>query len=272
MEGKTGGKTRLLIFMAIIILGLYGIPNAVAKYAGSHTWERNATFSFKGAEANNGWRVDGQCYCHEISGAKTIDCLKCHDYILEEANATALSRYVLDKHTAPYNPFAPGAGESSPLYACLMCHRPPYANVQGGHTGVTVVVCTYCHGNSTTPGIMKDHSTYAAAAPNLTRTSYIGTNLTLDADAHSNFFNPLENMTSEYFFNGTQEKFSAGFYACMACHTHVGLDINITRPDKFSLKLNLTSVTKGFNLTDLDVNTTSRTTVTGGKEPGSVWK
>ena len=242
-----GSNTRMLLIIGVLVLGIYILPSAVAKYAGSHTWEFNRT-----------------------AGVTGLQCGLCHTYIKNEiqANQTpdVVSAHLAASNTSTYV----GPGQDINITAtptgsyddvCWMCHvQENDVTVGGGHTKVVIRVCTDadCHGNQTGP------YDWGEAIQNVTG------RINSSADAHWNFYRPLTGFNSTI-GNEDGGVYEMGFVACLACHTHVGLDLNITRPQKLSLSLSLISVTEGFNVTSLTVNYTNMTSTLGGKEPGSVW-
>ena len=248
---------KLLLLIAVFIMGIYVLPSAVAKYTGSHTWELN-----------------------ETGGVTSLQCGKCHTYIKNEITNGVTSDAMNAHRNASNNTAYVGVGKiinisNTPTGSlddvCWMCHvQERDATLSGGHTKVVIRACTDsdCHGDTTGT---TSCTIFAAGFSGGANTSCNVTGrINSSTDAHWNFYRPLTRLTSSI-GNEDGGNYDMGFMACLACHTHVGLDLNITRPQKLSLSLNLTSVTAGFNATSLSVNYTNMTSTTGGKEPGSVW-
>jgi hypothetical protein len=269
--GKSS-NTKMLMLMAVFIIGIYVLPTAVAKFAGSHTWEFNAST-----------RVLG------------LQCGKCHQYIVNEINNTAANTFAgsaiaahlrrsndtdyMNTTGGPIN-FSRTAGDLNATLdnICWMCHVVEEgAGVTGTHTKVTIRVCTDidCHGNQNdstdTPGSGTNCAIIGEEKCNVTG------RINNSADAHFNFYRPLSELTSPYGDeNGGQ--YDYGFAACLACHTHVGLDLNLTRPRRLNLEMTLTNITAPtpwtldeFSVNLTDVNSTADDPLTAGKDPGSVW-
>jgi hypothetical protein len=248
--GKSSNTRTLLIF-GLIVLGIYVLPTAVAKFAGSHTWEFNRTGGVTSIEC-------GKCHTYiknEINSSDTVDVMWAH------LNASANSSYVGPGLTININNSPSGSLDD----VCWMCHvvQNEFATLGGTHTKVVIRVCTDtdCHGNETGP-----YPIFGEAIRNVTG------RLNNDADAHYNFYRPLTAWTSAIGQENTSlPNYDQGYISCLTCHTHVGLDLNLTRPQKLSLWMTLISVQTGWNATNLTVNMTNTSSVIGGKEPGSLW-
>jgi hypothetical protein len=250
-----GSNFKTLLLIGVLVLGIYILPSAVAKYSG--TWEVNNT-----------------------AGVAGLQCGKCHGYIKDEF-AFAVADNVVEAHkNASNNSLFVGPGaiinisgtpDGTDDDVCLMCHQQQQdAAVTGGHTKVVIRVCTDedCHGDENGDGMCTVYPTgFGGANTSCNVTGRINESV----DAHWNFYRPLTEIDSSIGQEEGNYNYNMSFVSCLACHTHVGLDINITRPTKFSLSLNLTDPVLGFNVTDLEVNMSNTTSTTGGKEPGSVW-
>jgi hypothetical protein len=257
-------NTKMLMLTGVIILGIYVLPSAVAKFAGSHTWEFNATT-----------RVTG------------LQCGKCHQYIVDEINNSdaaqfagdAVIRHLAASNTsnyinttgAPLNFSRPATTPATLDNVCWMCHVVEGgSSVVGTHTKTTIRVCTDvdCHGFDGT-----NNDTGGADCIDVWDEPHCNVTgrLNSSADAHFNFFQAVDSRTSPY-GNENGGFYSYGFVACLGCHTHVGLDLNLTRPFKLTLAMDLISVDTGWNTTFFDVNDTAKNTTIGGKDFGSVWK
>jgi hypothetical protein len=256
--GKSS-NAKILLFISVLILGIYVLPSAVAKYAGSHTWEVNESAGVTALQC-------GLCHTYiknEITGAINNDTMNAH------MNASNDSAYVGPGQTINISNTPTGSLDD----VCWMCHIQELdATVSGGHTKVVIRVCTDedCHGDQVSDDGVGSCEVFTSGFGGVNSSCNVTGKLNSSADAHWNFYRPLEGFNSTI-GNEDGGNYGMGFVSCMACHTHVGLDLNITRPNKLSLSLNLISVTEGFNATSLTVNYTNMSSSVGGKEPGSVW-
>ncbi len=255
---------RVILLVGVLVLGLYVIPQATAKYAGSHTWERNDTYGVYG-----------------------LRCTRCHYYILAEMSATNLSDDVAQRHriasenTAyigfdnPINISRDGLPivGASMVNVCLMCHvaEADSLAINGIHTKIVIRVCTDldCHGDQsgTTSGSI---GAFSESTTNVTG------RINQTTDAHSNFYRPLSQRNSTIYRNEDGGFYDEGFIACMGCHTHVGLDLEFKRPNKFSLNMtfNNTGGVPDWRLSGqgLTVNFSSTNISISTKSPGTVWE
>lgn len=242
----------LLLLGGLAVMGIYVLPGVVATFAGSHTMERN-----------------------ETAGVGGLECMNCHTYILNELNATGNSRNVLAAHRSAagdtnyvgagkeLNIVGIGRNESTVAAACHMCHmmEQDAIGITGSHTKITIRVCTDndCHGNGTTIGA----SAYNVAGG-------VGMNLSSDNDAHSSWFNGMEAATSNYVNEDDGTKYKAGFYACMACHTHGAMNMNISRPQAFDINITI-NASGSVNIGGPVLNDTVLRETTSQRAFGSVW-
>jgi hypothetical protein len=122
-------RRRLLFLAAILVLGVYVLPQTTARIAGSHSWEYNSSGG----------------------GIYNIRCTVCHRYILEENTATTLSLSLTTTHkNAGENANYIGNGkpinisksgglplfEGAMINTCLLCHLMEQDSVgwSGSHT------------------------------------------------------------------------------------------------------------------------------------------
>ncbi len=185
-------KTGMLLLLFAIVAGLFIMPELTARFTGSHTMEVGAT------------------------GVKNLTCTKCHEYILDELNATEASRIVYAKHKAAAGNTSYTQGwlnliidNSSEFGVCQMCHLSQIAqNIT--HTKAVVRACTDldCHGSNTTT----NNTAYAAAGD-------MGPLLGAK-NVHERVFDALSGIDSTY-YNETGAPYSRGFYFCLTCHTEV---------------------------------------------------
>lgn len=261
--------TRWLILSIVVVSGIYVLPSVIATFAGSHSMEVNTTGTLGDY---SDFYTPGCGYCHE--GRNVLKnfprCTACHEYILNELNATANSRNVLAKHTPPYTPFNEQGRESEVNYACVMCHHPPKINFAGTHTRVGVVACTYCHGNSTDPGVFDTGNEGHPAKGRPNETAWVGPKLASSYDGHSNWFKGMETTDSIYSFPGENRSFSAGFYACLACHTHLEMNMKLSRPQAFNVNITI-NASGGVSIGGPTLNETSSKETYAQRPFGSVW-
>jgi len=269
-----GMDSKALLILALFVIGIYVLPSAVAKFAGSHTWEFNASTRVTGLQC-------GRCHMYIVEEINNSEAKKyAGDAITRHLNASNSTDYI-NSSTGPLRFDGPGTSWAATLYnVCWMCHVVEGGtSVTGTHTKVTIRVCTDidCHGN---PMNYTDNFGAPAPATGSNKTSCdlwgedhcnVTGRINTTADAHYNFYRAVANYSSPY-GNENGGQYNYGFIACLACHTHVGLDLNLTRPQKLSLSMKLVSMQTGWNATSLSVNYTNMTSTVGGKNPGSVWK
>jgi hypothetical protein len=216
-------------------------------------------------------------------GIYGMRCSVCHDYIIEEMRATSLAVNVSAKHRAAAedaNYAGPGKelnfSQELPVFEgghvnpCLLCHLAEQDSlawgITGSHTKLVIRVCTDedCHGNSTTRGV--EYPAYSASG-------YVGMRLANTTDLHSGWFRALENWSAKRYPNEDGGNYSYGFYACLGCHTHVGVDMVISRPQSYiiNISINQTDPSKSF-IYSVEINESSRNTTYSTGSVGSKWK
>lgn len=247
-------KMPILLLTMVAVLGVYVLPSVTARFAGSHTMEVNKT------------AVAG-------SGVFNLKCAQCHTYIADELNATATADNVITAHqnAAANSSFVGPSGQinlsqtlssTDTSRACKMCHLMSQnaVNAAGSHTRITIRPCTVCHGNSTDNGL----------ATTVYPDANIGKKLANSTDVHRVFFLPLESETSDLASADYSGNYTKGFYACLACHTHVGINFRFVRPNSIDVGLSYTSV--GWNLTNATLNMSATNTTIRSRPPGTVWQ
>lgn len=230
---NVGLSTWLLVGM--VVIGVYVLPSVTAKFQGSHTMEFNAS--------SNG-----------VTNATEMDCGACHKYIETELNATGVlgTAGVIKAHIRALNDRAytndnntDGGflqlgnitiGYDEPGKSCPLCHAAE-VKIDGSHTQVVTRVCTDadCHGYNSS------HSYAGQAAGTIVYAD--GQNITeklnLTTDVHSGWFWALEDiastrdMANTSYPNQHSGKYGQGYLSCLGCHTHFGMNMNITRPQSF---------------------------------------
>lgn len=240
-------KIPILLLTMVAVLGVYVLPSVSARFAGSHTIEVNTS---KGGIVN-------------------LQCASCHTYIWDELNASALANNVITMHqnAAANSSFVGSSGiinlsiaqldPNDQSRGCKMCHvmARNALNVKGTHTKITIRPCTVCHGNSTDDGL----------AATMWPFVNVGKKLANSTDGHSKFFVPLDGQTGDLPSSDFDGNYSKGFYACMACHTHVGINFNLVRPN--SIDVGLTYTSDGWSLTNASINMSATNTTIASKEP-----
>ncbi len=196
----------LFLLTTIVIMGIYLLPSAMARLAGSHTWELNST-----------------------DGAASLDCTDCHQYIFDELNATTKSREVLTAHrnAAGNSTFSsqllnPKVTNTSDSKLCLMCHLAKIS-VSTMHTQIMVRPCIdiSCHGSNEST----NNTIYFEAGR-------MGVILG-QTNVHESWFDQFSGFNSD-FLNETGAAYSKGYFTCMGCHTQVGVQINRSGTEYFA--------------------------------------
>jgi hypothetical protein len=191
-----------LLLAFVLVLGIYVIPNAVARIGVSHAWQFNS------------------------SGVDALLCGTCHSYIFDEANASFRTQEVMQAHrnAAGNTSYTLGwlnitVDNTTTTGFCLFCHR-NQLSATSSHTKTTIRACTDldCHGNNAT--------TNNTAYPEGTMGPKLGGNDIQDpTNAHMRVFNTLSKDSTTY-INETGASYTTGFYFCLGCHTGVGVTIN----------------------------------------------
>lgn len=238
---------RVWLIIAMVVAGIYVLPGVVATFAGSHTWELNQT------QPQNSRVLD-------------LKCGECHQYIVNEITLGNNNGLVGEKHlnasqNASYmNYVANMTVATGYSNMCKLCH---FTNISatGVHTQVIIRPCTWstCHGNSTDAGQPGFYAQAGAVGPKL------GNN----TEVHSNWFTALESSptTTNYTSPDGVSNVTMGYYTCLGCHTHVGIDFDITRLNKYVLTIDKTGTYSASAAT----NTTSSNQTTSVGSQGTKW-
>ncbi len=256
-------KVTLLTIASIMILGIYVLPGVTARIAGSHTWEVNRT-----------------------GGPSALQCGKCHQYIQDETQQTAVSRNTTLTHQRASNTsnyVGPGKfiDIQTPTGAldtfCTMCHAVEGTSTYSGHTRVTIRACTDadCHGTNTVIGInnqSQKEGNFSELTVNITA------RLSNPADAHARWYNPLAGAASTYVAaNASQPSgivssgnYTQGFYACIGCHTHVSVNMDVYRPGAVNFSINNQGATE-FIISAINVDTTNNNYTRSIGTTGTKW-
>jgi cytochrome c553 len=190
------------LLIILLVLGVYVLPTAFARFAGTHTMEVNKS-----------------------AGISGLDCIACHQIIFDELNATAASRATTQAHrnaagntSYTRNWLNMTIDNTSEVGVCYLCHR-PQTDVINSHTMGVVRACTDldCHGNN---GTVWNNTAYPSAGQ-------VGRVLG-GHNVHEPFFDGMSAYDSRY-INETGSNYTLGFWACLGCHTEVTVTRNLTK-------------------------------------------
>jgi len=190
-------KKLAFVLIAIVGIGLYALPSTVALFAGQHSFEN----------------ID--------PSGNQIDCVKCHGDVGVEL--------VSNTNNAPHASFE-----------CEYCHRIEVGKASGDNNNevgttyhaASLVSCLECHGGITPEGhggtggfgVCTDCHTSMSPMENIPAGGFGLTNEIGDTgvyEAHNDF---LKNE------DGLLRYSNASNTACVACHTHVAVDITYDKP------------------------------------------
>jgi len=205
-----------LKFLLLLVLGIgfiYSLPLGIAKFAGTHTWEFNQT-----------------------NGSRTINCVKCHRYILSEFTADYLTNRTYQVHkNAAGNSSYTGAwlnltvDNTTEFGICQFCHL-NQMSATASHTKITIRACVDldCHGSNAT----SNNTAYPAAGfmgPKLG-----GSSESSPTNVHMRAFNQMSSMDTGVYLNETGSDYKKGFYFCIGCHTHVDFGITYNGTESYA--------------------------------------
>ncbi|MBU2559893.1 hypothetical protein KKA03_03270 [archaeon] len=262
------------LLMGMVVAGIYVLPGVTAKFQGSHTMEFN--------ESSTG-----------VTNATEMDCGACHAYIQSELNATGVmgTAGVIKAHIRALNDRAYTNDnnsrlgghlqignktilDSEPGKVCPLCHATE-TKISGSHTQVVTRVCTDadCHGYNST------HSYSGKALGTIVYGT--GQNITeklnKSADMHSSWYWAMESvastrdMANSSYPNSNTGKYGQGYLTCLACHTHFGMNLNITRPQSFNITISINAA-GAVAVSSIQVNQTDvNETMSYKKAHDSVW-
>lgn len=203
-------EAKVLILLSILlIVGIYVLPSAMARIAGTHTFELNST-----------------------GGAANLVCTTCHGYVYNELSSTQESNAVLTAHrnaagntTYTSTLLNPNVTNTTNSKLCLMCHLTKF-KISASHTQIIIRPCIdpSCHGtNESTNNTIYEKA--GKMGPALGNVSNVHENW---FDQQSSFISPL--------LNETGSNYSRGYFVCIGCHTAVGFEIhyNESTPEYFA--------------------------------------
>ncbi len=240
---------KILLYFALMVFGLYVMPNTVSLFAGQHTFYSGMGVSCEKCHSDILSQVEhsGDVYVKHRAAAGNYNYTTYLSLGGISYNATSITDYnniVWNWNTSQrkwQNSSNPaemvnvsldknGNGQIDSGEICMLCHN---ATLFGAstHTGTTVRVCDddRCHGNlvyaNNSPQILGSSSNITAAGYNLSQ-----------PNAHQAFYLQASNMPSSF---GISETFgrmpgnvngsfiSRGFWTCEGCHTDTSVNITI---------------------------------------------
>lgn len=238
---------KILLYLAMMVLGVYAMPNTVALFAGQHSF-----YSSMGVGC-------GTCHSDVLAQVETGAIYEKHRLAAQNVNYTtylalggksyngsAITDYsdniwiwngnAWEKggETKLVNLDTDGTGEINGAEICMLCHN---ATLTGStvHTGAVIRVCDddRCHGNrynfNNSPQLFnKTSANITAAGYNLSR-----------ADIHELFYLDASNQSSRYAAitgfgtqgneNGSSGFISRGYWTCEGCHTETAINVTIVQ-------------------------------------------
>ncbi len=274
-------SATVFALIAVMVLGIYILPSVTAKFAGSHSWEVNLTARSEGLKC-------GRCHVYirdemaAAGGTNVSNDNDCFPLATWNPNWDVVCSHI----SASRNTSFVGTGMAVNITAdanrdwdtvCHMCHVVERgASVGTQHTRVTTRVCTDCHGNSTSVGRIytsrgnspwgQGNCTATAAGIGNCSEFVVGPRLASSQDLHSNFFVPLDRVSGDIAYEdtaasagagglGSDGNYTAGWYACLGCHTHVGIQMTLYRSNIFNFSITATETF--WNASRVNRNTTS---------------
>jgi len=204
-------RMKHLLLLALAIAFIYTLPTAIARFVGTHTWEINQT-----------------------NGSRSINCVRCHSYILDELNTNTLTNETHQKHknAAGNSSYTQGwlnltIYNSSDFSVCQLCHL-NQLSATPSHTKVTIRTCVDldCHGSNATT----NNTAYAAG---LMGPKLGGSNESAPTNVHMRAFNQMSALNSSY-LNETGDNYKQGFYFCLGCHTYIEFGINYNGTESYA--------------------------------------
>lgn len=244
---------KILLYLALMVLGVYAMPNTVALFAGQHTFYSGTGIScdtchsdvmsqlqggvdvynkHKAAAANSNYTT------YLALGGKVYNGSAITDYNDNVWNWNSSARAWQNQSGELKNVSLDTSSNSG---ICMLCHN---ATLTGSitHTGIVVRVCDddRCHGNrkyfNNSPQLFnKNSSNVTAAGYYLSRT-----------DVHDFFYLDSSNQSSRYMasfafsppdpgnINDSGPFVSRGHWTCEGCHTEVVVNITISEAPAYN--------------------------------------
>lgn len=225
------GKIALLA-IAVVAVGTFALPNTMSLFSGQHTW-------------------------YQLGSGNKLPCKKCHADVMDELSSSGIH--------ADLN--STGSTENGDCYACHRANKSiTYATASNKQPGTkahaaSTVACMLCHQYNASQAVHANAGPFAGGFVN-PGSNYNYTNATSEGGyaAHQNFINRSVDSAL-----GTEDMEDAN-EACIACHTHVPVEINWTH--RYSLEFNASYGKElpptHFNVSNMHANGTYNTTVHNG--------
>ncbi len=240
---------KILLYVALMALGLYSIPNTVALFAGQHSFYSGMGVSCDKCHADVMSQIISGDYVYNKHKAAAAN-FNYTTYL--SVGGTNYSNGVINAYDGKIWTWDPSAkawnngtdfknvsiDTSTNSGICMLCHN---ATLTGSftHTGIVVRVCDddRCHGNRlnafNSPEILRSTSNITAAGYNLSQ-----------ANAHQPFYLDASNQSSGYAAatgfgqpgnaNGSSGFTSRGHWTCEGCHTGTVVNVTIIQAPVFN--------------------------------------
>jgi len=254
---------KILLYLALMTLGVYAMPNTVALFAGQHSFYNNigAACDTCHSDVMSQLEGSGDVYNKHKAAAANTNYTTYLSLGGKEYSNGVITAY--DGKIWTYNPSQKAWQNGSDIRnvsldtssisgVCMLCHN---ATLTGSftHTGIIVRVCDddRCHGNrynfTNSPQLFnKNTSNITAAGYYLSR-----------ANIHSFFYLDLSNQSSRYVTslafgqpgntNGTGAFVSRGHWTCEGCHTEMVVNVTIIQAPVYDHSVSDPSAPKRYN-------------------------
>lgn len=245
-------KKIIILYVALMAVGLYAMPNTVSLFAGQHTF-----YSGMGVEC-------GKCHSDVLAQLQSGSSYERHRVAAGNANYTTFlsiggvsyaSGIIIDYKGTTWNWNSSAKAWKNSITGelknvsldknnngiqgdeiCMLCHN---ATLTGSstHTGVVVRACDddRCHGNRVNsyapPQLLGSTASITAAGYNLSQ-----------ANVHQPFYLAASNQSSGYGANQTFGQpgnaygsfISRGYWTCEGCHSDTGVNSTIILAPEFN--------------------------------------
>lgn len=237
---------KILLYLAIMVIGLYVMPNTVSLFSGQHTFYSGMDVSCEKCHSDVLSQIENSGYVYDRHKAAagntnytTYLTLGGTDYSNDQITAYdgkiwswTGSEWQNSSDTLNVNLDKDGQNGIDGGEICMLCHN---ASLFGSsaHSGIVVRVCDddRCHGNrnndTNSPEIL-------GSSPNITAAGY---NLS-QANIHQPIYLSASNQSSRYTMsqtfgqpgntNGSSSFISRGHWTCEGCHTETVINATIT--------------------------------------------
>jgi hypothetical protein len=243
---------KILLYVALMVLGLYVMPTTVSLFSGQHTFYSGMDVSCEKCHSdvlsqivNSGYVYDRHKAAAGNTNYTTYLSLGGTDYSndqITDYNGNIWlwtgSVWQYGSNTTNVTLDRDGLNGIDGGEICMLCHN---ASLFGSsaHTGVIVRVCDddRCHGNknnyNNSPAIL-------GSSPNITAAGY---NLS-QAAIHNSFYLSASNQSSQYVastifgqpgnVNGSTSFISRGHWTCEGCHTQTVINLTIIQAPAYN--------------------------------------